>query len=174
MPSDLVLEDPESSDDINRALPEEVLSILADHEYTWTVLHRSLQEAGRKRHAAWLLSGSSFGNAMWLNWRGGLNGRYMFGRGEFLEALRLASSACRPFSQRTLGPGMSVGLTVYLLISDCVHFCSNSPPMWAPVWDGMVKLLTSFKKPVITQKLRSWELVNPWQGAKVSESLNFC
>jgi len=87
--ADLVLEDPESFDDINRALPEEVLSILADHEYTWTVLHHSLQEAGRKRHAAWLLSGSSYGTAKWLNWRGGLHGRYRFGRGEFLEALRL-------------------------------------------------------------------------------------
>ena len=87
--AEIAIEDPENFPDLDHSLPNDILLLIADHKFTWGTVYTSLIRAGRHHHAAWLLSGSSIGTAKWLTWQGGLEGRFRFGREEFIEALRL-------------------------------------------------------------------------------------
>jgi hypothetical protein len=87
--AEIAIEDPEVFPDLDHTLPNDILLLIADHKFTWGMVYSSLIRAERHHHAAWLLSGSSIGTAKWLTWQGGLEGRFRFGREEFIEALRL-------------------------------------------------------------------------------------
>lgn len=50
-------------------------------------------------------------------------------------------------------------------IIDCVHFCSNSPPMWIPVWFSILNLVKSHKEHPQSTESISWEIRNQWAYA---------
>ena len=84
------LEDADGTVDTGLAvLPEEVRVIDAAHLRRWTGLYQYFIRQNRLHCAAWLLSGSCSGTGHWLTWRGGSDGRFRFGIGEFIECLRL-------------------------------------------------------------------------------------
>ena len=76
-------------EELEHNLPEELVLTLAEYKRQWVELYEWLRSNGRRHHAAWLLSSSCSGTGHWLTWRGGSDGRFRFGVGEYEECLRL-------------------------------------------------------------------------------------
>jgi len=86
--AEIVIEN-EEIEDLDRTLPDDVQTVIAEHKYNWMSVYKHLLQKGRRHHAAWFLSGTSSGTGKWLAWRGGADGRFRFRQDEYVESLRM-------------------------------------------------------------------------------------